>query len=124
MNAERDGRPFAKTIGGGTPGALGGYRHEFGSLVEAILIPEANALAADDRDLLLHLIASHHGFTRPIVAPLDPESAPSVSSSVARAATLRYARLQQAWGAWGLAWWEALLRSADWSASRRVNSNE
>jgi CRISPR-associated endonuclease/helicase Cas3 len=123
MNAARDGRPFAKTMGGATPGALAGYRHEFGSLIEALEDPEISALAADDRELVLHLIASHHGYTRPTVAALDPESAPSVSASVARAATLRFTRLQRVWGPWGLVWWEALLRSADWSASRRVNTN-
>jgi CRISPR-associated endonuclease/helicase Cas3 len=124
MNAERDGRPFAKTTGGATPGALGGYRHEFGSLIEALQDPEISALAADDRELALHLIASHHGYTRPTVAALDPDSPPSVSASIAAAAALRYARLRRIWGPWSLAWWEALLRSADWSASRRVNSNE
>jgi CRISPR-associated endonuclease/helicase Cas3 len=124
MHAEVGGRPYAKTIGGATPGALGGYRHEFGSLVEALQDPEIRALPAEDRDLILHLIAAHHGHTRPAVAPLDPESPPSVSVVVARAATLRSARLHRVWGAWGLAWWEALLRSADWSASRRVNAND
>ena len=124
MNAERDGRPFAKTTGGATPGALGGYRHEFGSLIEALRDPDISALATDDRELALHLIASHHGYTRPTVAALDPESAPSASASVARAAALRCARLHRIWGPWGLVWWEALLRSADWSASRRVNADE
>ena len=44
------------------PHWLGGYRHEFGSLVDA-----ERALAAElpHRDLILHLIAAHHGWTRP-----------------------------------------------------------
>jgi hypothetical protein len=33
---------------------------------------------------------------------------------------LRFQRLQRHWGPWGLAWWEALLRAADWAASRQV----
>ena len=36
----------------------------------------------------------------------------------AREVALRFARLQKRWGPWGLAWWEALLRSADQQASR------
>ena len=39
----------------------------------------------------------------------------------AREAALRFVRLQAEWGAWGLAWWEALLRAADWAASRALN---
>jgi CRISPR-associated endonuclease/helicase Cas3 len=37
---------------------------------------------------------------------------------VARDVALRFSRLQKRWGPWGLAWWEALLRSADQQASR------
>jgi CRISPR-associated endonuclease/helicase Cas3 len=124
MNADRTGRPFAKTTGGATPGSLGGYRHEFGSLADALKDAEVAALAPEDRDLVLHLIASHHGHCRPDILPLDPNAPPSASIQLANEAILRYARLQRAWGPWGLAWWEALLRSADWSASRRVNADE
>ncbi|MFY9780667.1 MAG: type I-U CRISPR-associated helicase/endonuclease Cas3 [Candidatus Baltobacteraceae bacterium] len=123
MNATRGGRPYAKTTGGATPGALGGYRHEFGSLADAQKDAEVAALAPGDRDLVLHLIASHHGRCRPDIPALDPDAPRSISVGFARDALLRYARLQRAWGPWGLAWWEALLRSADWSASRRVNSD-
>ena len=45
------------------PELLGGYRHEFGSLAEADReIPKDSP----DRDLVLHLIASHHGWARPV----------------------------------------------------------
>jgi len=124
MNAPRDvDRPYAKTMGGATPRLLAGYRHEFGSVAD-VHNDEGSPLAsltADDRDLALHLIATHHGHSRPHIKAFDPNTAPSQSAEIARASTLRYARLQQQWGPWGLAWWESLLRSADWAASRKVN---
>jgi|SRR5579884_591776 len=123
MNAKRDGRPYAKTTGGATPRALGGYRHEFGSLADALKDAEVAGLAAEDRDLVLHLIGSHHGYCRPQIFPFDPHTPPSASVSVSRDALLRYERLRRTWGPWGLAWWEAVLRSADWSSSRRVNAD-
>ena len=66
MNAPRDdGRPYAKTSGGGNPQLLEGYRHEFGSLLKA----EEQDLPNDTRDLILHLIAAHHGNARPTISP-------------------------------------------------------
>ena len=55
------------------------------------------------------------------VAPVDPEAPPSACAELAREAALRFVRLQAEWGVWGLAWWEALLRAADWAASRALN---
>ena len=116
MNAPRDGgRPYAKTRGGGNPRLLEGYRHEFGSLLKA----EGQDLPSDTRDLILHLIAAHHGYARPIISPAGCEDGPpSVLESRAGDAALRFARLQQRYGPWGLAWREAILRAADQSASR------
>jgi CRISPR-associated endonuclease/helicase Cas3 len=121
MNAEIEGRPYAKTIGGAAPRSLAGYRHEFGSLGD--VIGDASFLELDetDRELALHLVAAHHGRARPVVLAIDPDRAPSRSAELARGAALRYERLSRLWGPWGLAWWEALLRSADWAASARVN---
>jgi len=116
MGAPRDGRPYAKTTGGGNPRLLDGYRHEFGSLSDAasrLDLPE------EERDLVLHLIASHHGHARPTIPPLDPDRPPSASAALAAEAALRFARLQRRLGPWGLAGWEALLRAADQRASRR-----
>ena len=116
MNARRDdGRPYAKTCGGGNPRLLEGYRHEFGSLLKA----EEQDLPDDTRDLILHLIAAHHGNARPTLSPEGCEAGPpSVLESKAGDAALRFARLQKRYGPWGLAWREALLRAADQSASR------
>jgi len=125
MRAPRDGgRPYAKTTGAGDPARLRigrhTYRHEFGSLKDAEANPAALAgVPAELYDLALHLIAAHHGYARPLIAPVDPASTPSESEARAAAAALRFARLQRDWGPWGLAWWEALLRAADWRASAR-----
>lgn len=79
------------------------------------------ALPEDLRDLALHLVAAHHGYARPVIAAVDPDHAPSASAALARATALRFARMQTRWSPWGLAWWEALLRAADWAASRELN---
>jgi CRISPR-associated endonuclease/helicase Cas3 len=121
MNASPSGRPFAKTSGGAIPSSLAGYRHEFGSLADAAHDGAIQALSEDDRDLALHLIAAHHGYSRPSITAFDPNRPPSASSSLAQQSALRYLRLQEKWGAWGLAWWEALLRASDWASSRRAN---
>ena len=116
MNAPRDDdRPYAKTSGGGNPRLLEGYRHEFGSLLKA----ERSNLPNETRDLILHLIAAHHGNARPTLSPRGcEEGPPSVLESKAGDAALRFVRLQNRYGPWGLAWREALLRAADQSASR------
>ena len=115
MNAPPDGRPYAKTRGGGDWRLLEGYSHEFGSLIaaETAELPEAT------RDLILHLIAAHHGHGRPLIPFAGCEDAPpSRLEATAREAALRFARLQKSYGPWGLAWREAILRAADQGASR------
>ena len=119
MNAPKDGRPYAKTQGGGNLRRLEGYRHEFGSLLKA----ERQDLPKNTRDLILHLIAAHHGSSRPLVryAGCD-DGSPSLLESKSGEAALRFARLQKRYGPWGLAWREAILRAADRSASREWSS--
>ncbi|MDA8052349.1 MAG: hypothetical protein M0002_20495 [Rhodospirillales bacterium] len=110
---------FAKTRGPINQQILDGYRHEFGSLPYAEAHPGFKALPEDWRDLVLHLIAAHHGQARPLIATRGCEDAPpSALEERAREVALRFARLQKRWGPWGLAWWEALLRAADQQASR------
>src|SRR4029077_1497348 len=46
---------------------IGKYRHEFGSLREAMSISEITD--NPERDLILHLIACHHGWARPHFEP-------------------------------------------------------
>ena len=93
------------------------YRHEFGSLRDADTDIELNALSPELRDLALHLVAAHHGFGRPVIAAVDPDEPPLQSAARAPDVAWRYARLQKRWGWWGLAWWELLIRAADWAAS-------
>ncbi len=116
-----------------------GFRHEFLSLA----IAEANPMSSNDNadlDLLLHLIASHHGYARPW-APLCIDASPPdvslepigldsrisseerknrvyhrVDSSVAP----RFWRLTRKYGWWGLAMLETVLRLSD----HRVSQNE
>lgn len=115
MNAPKDGRPYAKTRGGGNWRMLEGYRHEFGSLLKAELEPLPEAT----RDLILHLIAAHHGYARPWISSEGcSEGPPSLLEAKAGEAALRFTRLQKRYGPWGLAWREAVLRAADQSASR------
>lgn len=119
FRAPREKRPLAKTTSRPLQSILAGYRHELGSLPYAERDPRVAALTAEDRDLVLHLIAAHHGFARPILRTDSCEDAPpSALVERARAIALRFARLERRWGPWGLAWWETLLRAADQAASR------
>jgi CRISPR-associated endonuclease/helicase Cas3 len=80
---------------------------------------EFRALPEDWRELVLHLVAAHHGQARPVIETRGCEDGPPSSlEDRARAVALRFARLQKRWGPWGLAWWEALMRAADQQASR------
>lgn len=112
-------RPLAKTTSRPIQSILAGYRHELGSLPYAEADARVAALSQDDRDLVLHLIAAHHGFARPLLRTDGCEDAPpSALSARAREIALRFARLEKRWGPWGLALWETLLRAADQAASR------
>lgn len=117
FNAPKNG-VYAKTRGPLIPARLGGYRHEFGSLPYAEGDEEFRRLPSELQDLVLHLIAAHHGRARPVIEIAGCEDAPSLLETRARDVALRFARLQKQWGPWGLAWWEALLRAADQQASR------
>ncbi len=118
FNAPSDGT-YAKTDGPINHRLLDGYRHELGSILRIKNDKSVCSLPEDQRDLVLHLIAAHHGFARPVIGTSGCEDAPpSLLEDEAAAIALRFARLQSRWGPWGLAWWEALLRAADQLASR------
>lgn len=93
-------------------------------------VPDALPADTARRDLLLHLVESHHGYCRPF-APVVCDDTPipvrvafagttyAVDSSATGLASLdagpaeRYWRLTRRFGWWGLAWLETLLRLAD-----------
>ena len=110
---------YAKTRGPLLWKRLDGYRHEFGSLPYAENDEAFKRLPDDLKEMVLHLIAAHHGQARPVIGTRSCEDAPPEAlTERARDVALRFARLQKRWGPWGLAWWEALLRAADQQASR------
>jgi CRISPR-associated endonuclease/helicase Cas3 len=106
-----------------------GGRHE---LLSVRLAESASNILPDDPllcDLVLHLVASHHGYCRPF-APVIVDDSPRqvtiefdgmrmMSSSDTQLERLdsgiseRYWRLTHQFGWWGLAWLEAILRLAD-----------
>ncbi|MCY4068554.1 MAG: type I-U CRISPR-associated helicase/endonuclease Cas3 [Acidimicrobiaceae bacterium] len=111
-----------------------GGRHEDLSarLVKAWIQEDGSALANDDQDLLLHLVISHHGKGRPLLAPVADGSPDTVQwtfdggvdVSVAVDLSLpdweqpaRFRRLNERFGPWGLALLEALVRQADHQVS-------
>ncbi|WP_437914528.1 type I-U CRISPR-associated helicase/endonuclease Cas3 [Sorangium sp. So ce302] len=116
-----------------------GARHELASV--ALLQGCARLFDGDvERDLVLHLTASHHGWCRPfapVVADdepveltLDVEGAPVRVSSDHGLARLdtgiaeRFWRLVQRYGWFGLAWLEAILRLADHRRSEEEQRGE
>ncbi len=118
-----------------------GARHELASVR---LAEGDGALPADfdatQRDLVLHLIAAHHGYCRPFAPviedprpqelafnhnghPLRTSSATGLErldSGVAE----RFWMLTRRYGWWGLPYLEALLRLADWACSKPGEARE
>lgn len=102
------------------------YRHEFGSLLDIQNLPAFQALSDDSRELVLHLIAAHHGRARPHFTPeecLDDKHPGQTARQQSIDALNRFARLQRRFGRWGLAYLESLVRAADYAASELADSN-
>jgi CRISPR-associated endonuclease/helicase Cas3 len=109
-----------------------GYRHELLS-VDMISRNESALAAAHDRDLVLHLVASHHGYCRPFAPPvdaiedievqLDHDGCTLKGATRHQLAKLdsgiadRYWKLVEKYGWWGLCWLESIIRLADHRAS-------
>lgn len=106
-----------------------GGRHELLStrLLEGVLKnlhPDENL-----RDLVLHLVESHHGYCRPFAPVVFDDAAPKVAlewngrklehsgptglERLDSGVTERFWHLARRYGWWGLAWLEAILRLAD-----------
>ena len=102
------------------------YRHEFGSMLDIQSLPAFQALSGDSRELVLHLIAAHHGRARPHFMPdecLDDKHPGQTARQQSIDALNRFARLQRRFGRWGLAYLESLVRAADYAASELADSS-
>jgi CRISPR-associated endonuclease/helicase Cas3 len=105
-----------------------GARHELSSI--SLLQKDARLMAeATDQDLVLHLVASHHGWCRPFAPAIDdPEpveltldadgtkvhvSSQHDLSAFDSGIADRFWQLVERYGWFGLAWLEAILRLAD-----------
>jgi CRISPR-associated endonuclease/helicase Cas3 len=65
-------------------------------------------------ELALHLVASHHGWSRPFFRPQAYDRrAVRESERTAVECARRFGRLQEGWGAWRLAHLEAIFKAAD-----------
>lgn len=113
-----DGEPYAKSGPLGMNVSIlgdrsnGFYRHEYGSLVQALkLVPPEEV----DVELALYLISSHHGYARPHFQP--GAAGVNFDLTAALAVPQRFASLQSHFGRWGLAWLHAIFCLADQRAS-------
>ncbi|MHB9099508.1 MAG: CRISPR-associated endonuclease Cas3'', partial [Syntrophales bacterium] len=121
-----------------------GGRHE---LLSTCLLKSAQESMPEDRDLLdlvIHLVATHHGCCRPL-APFVTDDQPvpvqvdfnvngkSIKCMHSSATSLerldsgvaeRFWRLTRLYGWWGLAWLEAILRLADHRCSEAEQLDE
>ncbi len=123
-----------------------GARHELLSVTLAESHPTLLPDDADLRDLVLHLVASHHGHCRPF-APVafdddpvrvswNPEKLGEFANPNVKASSNhglerldsgvpdRFWRLTRRYGWWGLVWLEAILRLADHRRSEAESRGE
>ena len=118
MHVAEEDMPLAKTGKRIKPLPLGGFRHELASVIKCSTEKEISE--HKERDLILHLIAAHHGWARPCFRPNALITEDSTGELVRT--MQRYASLQNRFGAWGLAWLEGLVRGADWDASSALDN--
>jgi len=118
-------RVLAKSGGSMRPLDVTAYRHELGSVIDAKQHGLLAELEPDERELVLHLIAAHHGRARPhfpVEELFDPEARDVDTAALSIEIANRFAALQQRFGRWGLAYLESLVRAADYAASARPSS--
>jgi CRISPR-associated endonuclease/helicase Cas3 len=111
---------LAKSNGKMNSNKLFNYRHEFGSMLDIFNDAEFVEFDDDVKDLVLHLVAAHHGRARPIFSEneiFDQQSSDDDIRLIATPISVRFAKLQQKYGRWGLAYLESIVRAADSMAS-------
>jgi CRISPR-associated endonuclease/helicase Cas3 len=126
-NGEFPSKVLAKSARRMSAVSLTKYRHEFGSLIDLASQGEFGELKIEVQDLLLHLVAAHHGRARPHFPTdeaFDPDTSRGRATEIAQEIPRRFARLQRKYGRWGLAYLESLVRAADWLASQGVEPGE
>ena len=104
-----------------------GFRHELASLVDIQNDPAFCELTDTQREIVQHIIATHHGRARPIFPAnemIDPETPTHLVRQLTSQVPLRFANLQKEYGHWGLAFLESILRAADYAASAGRKPNE
>lgn len=132
LAAMSSGVPLAKSARLPTPAAAAAarqaaglperWRHEAQSVIRAIADPRF--AQAHDRELVLWLIGTHHGFGRPLFPHDDPREAPDALGPQRLDFQFEgsdwpqiFERLKARYGPWELARLEAVLRLADHRAS-------
>lgn len=136
MLAKSDGMPTTRSqrqAARDRAGLPAGFRHEMLS----VQLAERSGMLPDDSDrraLILHLIASHHGYARPFAPVVIDDDLPPVEFNGAgltheqrsqlvppyrldSGIAERFWTLTRRYGWWGLAYLEAALRLADQQAS-------
>jgi CRISPR-associated endonuclease/helicase Cas3 len=108
-----------------------GARHEaWSAALVAAHLRESREWGAEEADLLVHLVAAHHGHARPLLPPVvdsDPrkirarfgtdEVTALSSDTVDLGHPSRFAQLNAQYGRWGLALLESIVRCADMTVS-------
>ena len=107
-----------------------GARHEAWSAALVREYLKTSQLSNCDPELIIHLIASHHGRARPWYSPVQDDDPREVDASICgekitinSAKTVdfdhpaRFARLNEKYGRWGLALLESIVRCADMTVS-------
>ena len=130
INLEHLKEPLAKSRWGlgGSKAYPTGMRHEIASV--AMLESNTRILAkANDKDLVLHLVGTHHGWCRPLPPIIEDKESQKLSftfnslqmvsnsnladSRIALDMADRFWRLVKHYGYYGIAWLESILRLAD-----------
>ena len=123
------------------------FRHEMLSLEMARHL--SDDLDPDSQDIMLHIIAAHHGHARPFAPVVIDDNPPAVSleklnsengmnadlrinteerlrltpaHQLNSGISKRFWKLNRRFGWWGLAWLESTLRLADWVVSAQPKS--